>query len=77
MEEMHKLCAQISHIVSANFPGTDTGAMNKLGPPSALQVRGNSSAKSPSTEVISAQSAEAVNSCSLHRPSCNTEEFTG
>jgi ATP-dependent RNA helicase DHX37/DHR1 len=38
MEEIHKLRAQISHIVQANFPGVDTGYVSNLRPPSALQV---------------------------------------
>lgn len=38
MEEIHKLRAQISSIVQANFPGLDTGFVPSLEPPSDLQV---------------------------------------
>ncbi|EJC98118.1 P-loop containing nucleoside triphosphate hydrolase protein [Fomitiporia mediterranea MF3/22] len=39
MEEIHKLRAQISSIVSTNFPGIDTGFASKLKPPSDLQLK--------------------------------------
>jgi ATP-dependent RNA helicase DHX37/DHR1 len=39
MEEIHKLRAQISNIVQANFPDADTGFVAKLKPPNDLQVR--------------------------------------
>ena len=39
MEEIHKLRAQISNIVQANFPDIQTGFEANLRPPSALQVR--------------------------------------
>ncbi|KAL0961087.1 hypothetical protein HGRIS_006070 [Hohenbuehelia grisea] len=39
MEEIHKLRAQISNIVDANFPGIDAGFSPKLPPPSNLQIK--------------------------------------
>ncbi|KIL67888.1 hypothetical protein M378DRAFT_985682 [Amanita muscaria Koide BX008] len=39
MEEIHKLRAQISNIVQANFPGLDAGFMVKLVPPTDLQIK--------------------------------------
>jgi hypothetical protein len=39
MEEIHKLRAQISRLVQANFPSVDAGFTPKLQPPSDLQVR--------------------------------------
>ena len=39
MEEIHKLRAQISNIVQANFPSAGTGFVPKLVPPNELQVR--------------------------------------
>ncbi|KAJ7675833.1 P-loop containing nucleoside triphosphate hydrolase protein [Mycena polygramma] len=39
MEEIHKLRAQISNIVQANFPGADAGFVPKLMPPSDLQLK--------------------------------------
>jgi ATP-dependent RNA helicase DHX37/DHR1 len=43
MEEIHKLRAQISNIVRANFPDSeaDAGFTHKLPPPQDIQVRGN------------------------------------
>lgn len=38
MEEIHKLRAQISSIVSVNFPGSETGFESNLKPPNDLQV---------------------------------------
>lgn len=38
MEEIHKLRAQISNIVQANFPGADAGFVPKILPPNDLQV---------------------------------------
>ena len=38
MEEIHKLRAQISNIVSTNFPDIDGGFTPNLVPPSDLQV---------------------------------------
>lgn len=38
MEEIHKLRAQISNIVSTNFPDIDGGFTPDLAPPSDLQV---------------------------------------
>ncbi|KAJ7069790.1 P-loop containing nucleoside triphosphate hydrolase protein [Mycena amicta] len=39
MEEIHKLRAQISNIVQANFPGTDAGFVLKVAPPNDLQLK--------------------------------------
>ncbi|KAJ8518483.1 hypothetical protein ONZ45_g4442 [Pleurotus djamor] len=39
MEEIHKLRAQISHIVATHFPGTDSQFSPKLSPPSDLQLK--------------------------------------
>jgi len=39
MEEIHKLRAQISHIVQVNFPGLDTGFAPNLPPPTNLQLK--------------------------------------
>ncbi|KAH7909031.1 P-loop containing nucleoside triphosphate hydrolase protein [Hygrophoropsis aurantiaca] len=39
MEEIHKLRAQISNIVQANFPGVDVGSPANLRPPSDKQVK--------------------------------------
>ncbi|KAF7314366.1 hypothetical protein MKEN_00909300 [Mycena kentingensis (nom. inval.)] len=39
MEEIHKLRAQISNIVQANFPGTDAGFVLKVKPPNDLQLK--------------------------------------
>ncbi|KAF5385658.1 hypothetical protein D9757_005460 [Collybiopsis confluens] len=39
MEEIHKLRAQISNIVQANFPGIDAGFVPNLKPPSDLQIK--------------------------------------
>lgn len=39
MEEIHKLRAQISSIVSTNFSGIDAGFNPKLQPPSGLQLK--------------------------------------
>ncbi|KAL5482731.1 ECM16 [Sanghuangporus weigelae] len=39
MEEIHKLRAQISSIVSTNFPGVGVSLVDKLKPPSDLQVK--------------------------------------
>ncbi|PCH40127.1 nucleoside triphosphate hydrolase protein [Wolfiporia cocos MD-104 SS10] len=39
MEEIHKLRAQISNIVQANFPDLDTGFVANLQPPSTLQIK--------------------------------------
>ena len=38
MEEIHKLRAQISNIVKANFPDLDVGFVQGIKPPSELQV---------------------------------------
>jgi ATP-dependent RNA helicase DHX37/DHR1 len=38
MEEIHKLRAQISNIVHANFTDTDPGFTPKLPPPQDIQV---------------------------------------
>ena len=38
MEEIHKLRAQISNIVQANFPDADAGFTSKLPPPRDIQV---------------------------------------
>jgi ATP-dependent RNA helicase DHX37/DHR1 len=40
MEEIHKLRAQISHIVQANFQDIDVGFVSNLRPPNDLQVNG-------------------------------------
>ncbi|KAJ7212117.1 P-loop containing nucleoside triphosphate hydrolase protein [Mycena pura] len=39
MEEIHKLRAQISNIVQANFPSAGTGFVPKLVPPNELQLK--------------------------------------
>ncbi|KAG8862402.1 putative ATP-dependent RNA helicase DHR1 [Tulasnella sp. 330] len=39
MEEIHKLRAQISYIVQANFPAVDAGFNPKLPPPAAIQLK--------------------------------------
>ncbi|KAL5520124.1 hypothetical protein ACEPAG_1784 [Sanghuangporus baumii] len=39
MEEIHKLRAQISSIVSTNFPGVGVSLVDKLEPPSDLQLK--------------------------------------
>lgn len=39
MEEIHKLRAQISNIVHANFPDADAGFTSKLPPPRDIQVK--------------------------------------
>ena len=39
MEEIHRLKAQISNIMVANFPGTEVYLKPRLGPPNDLQVR--------------------------------------
>ncbi|BGO88798.1 hypothetical protein NBRC10512_006938 [Rhodotorula toruloides] len=39
MEEIHKLRAQISRIVSSTFPGTDAGFVPKLPPPNETQLK--------------------------------------
>lgn len=39
MEEIHKLRAQISNIVQANFPGADAGFVPKIMPPNDQQVQ--------------------------------------
>ncbi|KAJ6559196.1 P-loop containing nucleoside triphosphate hydrolase protein [Mycena vulgaris] len=39
MEEIHKLRAQISNIVQANFPSADAGFVPKLLPPNDLQLK--------------------------------------
>ena len=39
MEEIHKLRAQISNIVRANFADADAGFTPKLPPPSNIQVK--------------------------------------
>ncbi|KAF7299047.1 hypothetical protein MIND_00853000 [Mycena indigotica] len=39
MEEIHKLRAQISNIVQANFPGAEAGFALKVPPPSDLQLK--------------------------------------
>ncbi|KAJ6508792.1 P-loop containing nucleoside triphosphate hydrolase protein [Mycena sanguinolenta] len=39
MEEIHKLRAQISNIVQANFPGADAGFVPKIMPPNDLQLK--------------------------------------
>ncbi|KAF8176995.1 P-loop containing nucleoside triphosphate hydrolase protein [Pholiota molesta] len=39
MEEIHKLRAQISAIVRANFPGTDSGFIPQLSPPTDHQLK--------------------------------------
>lgn len=39
MEEIHKLRAQISNIVRANFPAADAGFIPKLMPPNELQLK--------------------------------------
>ena len=39
MEEIHKLRAQISNIVHANFPDADAGFTSKLTPPQDIQVK--------------------------------------
>jgi hypothetical protein len=46
MEEIHKLRAQISNIVHANFPDADAGFTSKLPPPQDIQV------KSPFARVV-------------------------
>ena len=38
MEEIHKLRAQISNIVSSNFPDSDAGFIRHLKPPTERQV---------------------------------------
>ena len=38
MEEIHKLRAQLCNIVSATFPGVDTGLAQPLNPPNETQV---------------------------------------
>lgn len=41
MQEIHKLRAQISRLISSTFPGLDAGFVPKLPPPSETQVRLN------------------------------------
>jgi ATP-dependent RNA helicase DHX37/DHR1 len=45
MEEIHKLRAQISHIVQANFQDIDAGFIPNLQPPNEFQVGLNSLTK--------------------------------
>ncbi|KAI0031388.1 P-loop containing nucleoside triphosphate hydrolase protein [Vararia minispora EC-137] len=39
MDEIHKLRSQISNIVAVNFPGTDSGFVPNLPPPTAKQLK--------------------------------------
>jgi ATP-dependent RNA helicase DHX37/DHR1 len=66
MEEIHKLRAQISSIVHANFPGTDAGFVPKLMPPNDVQVGYVYPMQNTILSSSTAQGAPAVVDCWLH-----------
>ena len=68
MEEIHKLRAQLSRIVEANFPGTDVGITAKLQPPNDLQVELLFPLRFQAKELIkdSAQGAQTATHGRLH-----------
>lgn len=81
MEEIHKLRAQISRIVSSTFPGTDAGFVPKLPPPNETQVRRHS-ALLPSRLILTpsaslaAQGPPPTPDGRLHRPSRHQERHS-
>ena len=62
MEEIHKLRAQISNIVQANFPGTDPQFSPLLPPPTERQVNLSAFASAVS-DLNLAESTEATFDC--------------